>query len=153
LSYKRWITEDRAWETITKNLARVTEAMVLARRDEGCLIHLDMEPEPDGLVENSAEVVAFYQDWLLPVGAAFLAGSMNIPVDEARKYLLEHIRVCFDTCHFAVEYEDPVAAIERFSKAGIGIGRVQISSALKVMLPDESRSREQLARQLEAFAE
>src|SRR5262249_35442995 len=58
-----------------------------------------------------------------------------------------------DTCHFAVEYEDPVAAIERFSKAGIGIGRVQISSALKVMLPDESRSREQLARQLEAFAE
>src|SRR5262249_24866016 len=151
LSYKRWITDDGAWERITKNLARVTDAMVRARRDEDCSIHLDIEPEPDGLIENSAEVTSFYQEWLLPMGASYLAGAMNVPYDEARQYLLDHLRICFDTCHFAVEYEDPLAALERFSKTGIKIGRVQISSALRVMLPGEGRSRKQLARQLEAF--
>jgi hypothetical protein len=153
LSYKRWIVDDGAWESITKNLVRVTEAMVRARRENGCLIHLDIEPEPDGLVENSAELAAFYRDWLLTAGASLLADAMSVAVDEARKHLLDHVRVCFDTCHFAVEYEDPASALERFSKAGIGIGRVQISSALKVILPDDGRDRQLLARQLGPFAE
>ncbi len=29
------------------------------------------------------------------------------------RYLRDHVRLCFDCCHFAVEYEDPEAALER----------------------------------------
>ena len=35
---------------------------------DGQLIHLDLEPEPDGLLECSREVADFFQDWLLYAG-------------------------------------------------------------------------------------
>ncbi len=154
LSYKRWVTDDSpSWQTITSNLVRVVEELVRARRERDLLIHIDIEPEPDGLLESSSEVVAFYEDWLLPTGGALLADSMGIPTVEAHGFLLDHVRVCFDTCHFAVGYEDPKTALDRFSKAGIGIGRVQVSSALSINLPDDESAREGLARQLELYAE
>jgi len=154
LSYKRWDAGARpSLQTITNNLARVAEELVRARRELDCLIHLDIEPEPDGLLENSKEVVAFYQDWLLPVGGALLADAMNISPVEARKLLLDHVRVCFDTCHFAVEYEDPKTALDHFSQAGIMVGRAQVSSALSITLPDDDSARQVLRRQLETFAD
>lgn len=132
---------------------RVAEALVRVREDDGRLIHLDIEPEPDGLIENSAELVSFYENWLLPTGAPILARSLNIPLQSARQYILDHIRVCFDACHFAVEYEDYETALGRFTNAGIKIGRIQVSSALKVMLPDDLKRRQRIARDLEPFAE
>jgi hypothetical protein len=127
LSYKPWISEgkDADWQAIVRNLVRLTQAMHQLRRESGKFIHLDIEPEPDGLIENTGEVIAFYNDWLLPVGGQQLA----------RPLLLDHIRVCFDSCHVAVEYENPAVALARLQAAGIQIGRVQLSSALKVDLP------------------
>jgi hypothetical protein len=177
LSYKRWMAlDDRAaWESMTRNIVRVAEALVRVRQTEDRFIHLDIEPEPDGLIENSAELVAFYQDWLLPVGGPFLADALGIPVDEARRHLLDHIQVCLDTCHVAVEYEEPEVMLARFEQAGIRVGRLQISSALRVNLPGpvesgklrvespdrrnsqfstpDSQLRTLIARQLEPFAE
>jgi hypothetical protein len=155
LSYKRWIAPDdrAAWETITRNLVRVVETLVRVRREQDRLIHLDIEPEPDGLIENSAELAAFYQDRLLPFGAPLLADALRIPIAEARGYLLDHLQVCLDTCHVAVEYEDPRMVLERFANAGIRVGRVQISSALKVPLPESRQHRALMARHLEPFAE
>ena len=155
LSYNRWIEDgdDAVWEVMTRNIVRVAEAMYKVRQRTGQFIHLDIEPEPDGLTENSDELIAFYRDRLLPVGAPLLAESLGIPVAEARDALREHIQVCFDTCHFAVEYEDAATALASFATAGIKVGRVQISSALRVPLPDDTGLRTALARHLEPFAE
>jgi hypothetical protein len=155
LSYKRWVdpADRAAWEVLTRNLVRVAEAMIRVRRSEGQLIHLDIEPEPDGLIESSTELVAFYEDWLLPVGGPLLADSLRVPVDEALDLLRDHIQVCLDTCHVAVEYEEPETVLERFSQAGIRVGRAQISSALRVPLPESAQRRAAIARQLEPFAE
>ncbi|MDP9314977.1 MAG: metabolite traffic protein EboE [Chloroflexota bacterium] len=155
LSYKAWLDtgEDALWERLTRNVVRVAEALVRVKQQQGKLIHLDFEPEPDGLLENSAEVVEFYTQWLLTAGADILADSMNVSADEARAHLLDHIRVCFDTCHMAVAYEDPVEVLDRFARVGIQVGKVQISAALKVIFPDESAGRTELERQLQPFAE
>ncbi len=155
LSYKAWLDtgEDALWERLTRNVVRVAEALVRVKQQQGKLIHLDFEPEPDGLLENSAEVVEFYTQWLLTAGADILADSMNVLADEARAHLLDHIRVCFDTCHMAVAYEDPVEVLDRFARVGIQVGKVQISAALKVIFPDESAGRTELERQLQPFAE
>jgi len=134
LSYKPW-NKSPDWRTIVHNLVRLTETMVPLHRMSGKLIHLDIEPEPDGLIENTGEVVRFYEDWLLPVGSPMLAAALDIAEDRARQLLLDHIRICFDSCHIAVEYEDPAEALARLRAAGIQIGRVQLSSALKVDLP------------------
>jgi hypothetical protein len=155
LSYKAWVNrEDTAtWAHLTRNIVRIAEALVQVRHEQGKLIHLDIEPEPDGLLENSEEVTQFYKHWLLDGGAHMLAESLHVSRDEACRLLLEHIRICFDTCHVAVAYEEPIDVLNRFDEIGIKVGKVQISSALKVAFPDAEMARATIARALEPFAE
>jgi sugar phosphate isomerase/epimerase len=155
LSYKGWVDaeDETTWDLLIDHLVRVAAAMVRVRRERGQLIHLDIEPEPDGLLGSCAELAAFYETRLLPAGGQRLAAELGVPEAEARSCLLEHLRVCFDACHLAVSYEDPAAVLDRFAAIGIKIGKVQISSALKAPLPDDSGARDELARALEAFAE
>ena len=63
------------------------------------------------------------------------------------------MRVCFDCCHFAVEFEDPLQSLARLSHAGIQIGRVQLSSALKVRVPPGDHDTAAVVRRLRPFAE
>jgi sugar phosphate isomerase/epimerase len=124
LSYKPWIGADEsAWPVIVRNVERACERM------SDRPIHLDIEPEPDGLIETTAETVAFFAN--------------RLPQTEA---IREHVRVCYDTCHFAVEFEEPAATLAAFADAGIKIGRVQISSALAVLLEGGLPRPEALAR-------
>lgn len=155
LSYKAWVNmQDTAtWMHFTRNIVRIAEALIQVRRKHGKFIHLDIEPEPDGLLENSGEVMRFYKDWLLDGGAYLLSESLHISKGEAREHLLEHIRVCFDTCHVAVAYEEPIDVLNRFDEIGIKVGKVQISSALKVDFPDDEGVRSTIAHALEPFAE
>jgi hypothetical protein len=155
LSYKWWVNiEDTAlWKQLTRHVVRVAEALVRVKQEQGKFIHLNIEPEPDGLLENSTEVVQFYQNWLLPLGTPMLAEALDLPVDTARQCLLDHIQICFDTCHVAVAYEDPAEVLDRFAQIGIRVGKVQISSALKVVLPDDVQERTALAQSLKPFVE
>jgi hypothetical protein len=155
LSYKPWVQPDDriGWEAITRNVARVAEALIRLRREQGVLIHLDIEPEPDCLLETSEETVHFFERWLLPIGAAELATTFGMSDDEARAHLLEHVRVCFDCCHCSVEYEAPVAALDRLARAGIQVGRVQLSSALDVAFPADRTDAALVASRLRPFAD
>ena len=158
LSYKPWFKENKStWESTLHSssihLALVAAEMARIREETGKLLHVDLEPEPDGLIENSTEVIDFFQNWLLPIGGAFLAKDLAISQALAEQRLLEHIRVCYDTCHFAVEYEDPLLVFKRFQAAGIQIGKVQISAALRVMIPQDLQQRSLIVERLRPFAE
>ena len=153
LSYKAWVDgSDRTWEILTNNVVRVAEELYRVK-ERGVLIHLDLEPEPDGLLENSAEVVTFYQEWLLDYGAMTLAKRLDIGKGEAQEVLLGHIQICFDTCHVAVAYEEPADVLARFEEVGIRVGKVQISSALEVTLPEDKAVRKEVTQNLQPFAE
>ncbi len=157
LSYKPWIAagDAAALAAIIDNLVRLTARLIRVEEEQGRLIHLDLEPEPDGLLECSGEVVEFFQDWLLPRGGPRLARAAGLSPDEARRRLLRHLRVCLDTCHLAVAYEDPAAALSSLAQAGIRVGKVQITAGLEVTLtdkPDHGR-RAPLAQQLEPFCQ
>ncbi len=155
LSYKKWMATAGAgdWEAITRHVVRVAEALVRVRQSTGRMIHLDIEPEPDCSIENTDETVDFFVERLLPAGGPLLAASLGVGDAEARRLLLEHIQVCFDCCHFAVEYEDAPRAIERLHAAGIRIGRVQLSSALKVRFPADPAECAETAERLGSFAD
>ena len=134
LSYKAWMAAatESDWHAVTANVVRVAAAMVRLKERGGPALHLDIEPEPDCVLETSEETIAFFDRWLLGKGAPLLAGLLEQRVEDARAQLLEHVAVCFDCCHFAVEYEDATTALARLGEAGIRIGRVQLSSALRV---------------------
>ncbi|MCX5892831.1 MAG: metabolite traffic protein EboE [Deltaproteobacteria bacterium] len=152
LSYKPWIAagDAEALAQITANLVRLTARLIEVEADTGKLIHLDLEPEPDGLLECSREVVEFFQTWLLGRGASQLARTAGVSEAEARHCLLRYLRVCLDTCHLAVAYEDPAAALAALAQNGIQVGKVQITAGLKVTVPANG-GRASLARQLEPF--
>lgn len=153
LSYRAWIAADapEALAAITDNLVRLTARLIQVEAETGRLIHLDLEPEPDGLLERSREVVDFYRDWLLPRGAPGLARIAGLSPDAAGRRLLRHLRVCLDTCHLAVVYEEPAAALKALARDGIQVGKVQITAGLEVLVPADNRPRMHLARQLEPF--
>jgi sugar phosphate isomerase/epimerase len=157
LSYKPWISgdesESKPWQQITANLTHIAEVLVRLQRETGKIIHLDIEPEPDGLVENTAELIRFFNGPLTHVGVPLLAGLVGISKKESKQCLFDHIRVCFDTCHISVEYEDPIDSFQKLADHGIGIGRIQVSSALHVRLGKAAEIREQLLVQLKPFAE
>jgi sugar phosphate isomerase/epimerase len=155
LSYKTWLQagDETAWTTIVANVVRVAAALVEARRAHGADIHLDIEPEPDCTIENTDETIAFFHDRLLPIGAPMLARTLGIDEGSARAHLLDRIRVCFDCCHFAVEFEDPIAALDRLTSAGLKIGRIQLSSALRVPLDSDPARTQGAVDRLRPFAD
>ncbi|MDR8391870.1 metabolite traffic protein EboE [Aliifodinibius sp. S!AR15-10] len=139
LSYKPWLEEveyEEVFRISSRHLAEVAFKLAQIEQQQGKELHIDIEPEPDCLIENTQETVDFFQHWLFKAGAAQLAVDHSFSQEEAVNLLKRHIRVCYDTCHFAVEYEDPKEAIEQFRDAGIKIGKVQISAALKVAFDD-----------------
>ena len=155
LSYKPWLAaaDARAWDVIIANVVRVAKRLVRLRADDGTCIHLDIEPEPDCVLENTAETLDFFGNRLLPAGAPLLARALGIGEAAARDHLLEHVRICFDCCHFAVEFENAVSAIEQIRAAGIQIGRVQLSSALDVPLPRDPAAIAGIVERLRPFAD
>ncbi len=158
LSYKYWIegndnaTRENIFALSTEHLARAAYKMAEVRKASGKVIHLDIEPEPDCLLENSVETVDFFTDWLFPAGSKYLAEEYGIEKEQALEMLQNHIRVCYDTCHFAVEYETPELAIQAFKKAGIRIGKTQISAALKARFETTSQKKAVIQR-LQEFEE
>jgi sugar phosphate isomerase/epimerase len=131
LSFKAWIKTDADWQTITDNVATVAMELAKVRRETGRIIHLDIEPEPDGLVETANELIAFFKKHLLVQGVERWTSVEGISPEQARTQLLDHVQACFDTCHSAVEFETPGDALRAITDAGIKIGRIQLSSALE----------------------
>ena len=133
LSYRPWLNSP-PWKIFVRHLIDVTAELVEIADQTGSVIHLDIEPEPDGLLESSAGLVEFFNGYLLPDGAPLLARRLGLTVDEAATHIRRHIQACWDTCHVAVMYEEPRDVLERYLANDIGVGKMQISSAVKVSL-------------------
>ncbi|GAA2038407.1 hypothetical protein GCM10009819_24020 [Agromyces tropicus] len=63
---------------------------------------------------------------------------------------LEHLGVCLDTCHLAVSFADPEAAVARIAAAGLRVVKVQASAALHVEHPGDPDGRRAVAGYVEA---
>ena len=155
LSYKPWFrsSQDVNWDLMVANLLRVFEVLVELKQSRGQDIHLDIEPEPDGLVENTSEFVAFFDRLVASAVPRLSEDRFRLEPDRAESALREHFALCYDLCHSAVEFETAETSIERLKTAGIRIGRVQISSAIKVALPAGRKEREQVREQLEGLVD
>jgi sugar phosphate isomerase/epimerase len=135
LSYRFWWNTpeslENATQTATKNILLVVDALIDIFEKTGKTLHLDIEPEPDGILENSEEFINWYTRYLLPMGIKHLADK-GYSTHDATSIIKKHITLCYDVCHFAVGFENPQEVIDKLDNAGLKVGKIQISSAVKV---------------------
>jgi hypothetical protein len=125
-SFKEFIRTDEQKKKIRENIWRCVEQISLVGKKCGRKLHLGLEPEPLGLLENSAEAIEFF------------AQLRRQHPNDAR--LDEHLGVNYDTCHFAIEFEEPQNAMAALQAAGIKISKIHLSSALKTKATNEARA-------------
>ena len=151
LSYRFWHSTEQlpeVFEKSTLHLLAVLDQLIQIKQSTGKSIHIDIEPEPDGLLGEGKEFINWYTQYLLPLGIPYIAKLFGCSDDIAAFHIKEHIQLCYDVCHFAICYEDHAAMIKQIRELGIKTGKIQISAALKAELPAELEKR---APVIEAF--
>ncbi|RMI06668.1 metabolite traffic protein EboE [Cellulomonas triticagri] len=113
----------------TRALGAVSAGLRDLAARTGRTVRLAVEPEPGCVLDTVDDVV----DWL-----AARTGPDGIDP--------EHVGVCLDTCHLAVSFADPVAAVRRIRQAGLRVVKVQASAALHVADPADPAARAAVAR-------
>ena len=94
------------------HLRRLGDELERLRDRTGRTIRIDLEPEPGCLLDSSESVVGFF--------------DQHLPGRDSG----ELIGVCHDVCHAAVMFEDQREVLSRYARAGVRVGKVQISNAI-----------------------
>lgn len=146
LSYRSWLDIDfpANWAALTLNVVRVVQHLANIREKSGITIHMDLEVEPGSVLRDTSDVIRFWNDWLLTRGAAMLSDKMQVTDGTAAEAMNRHVRLALDTAHAAVVRDDAVTSLDQLTEAGVGIGRLQISSALELTVPDSETDQQEL---------
>lgn len=156
LSYRYWHVEKQLpeiFEESTLQLLRVVDQLIQIKQATGKSIHIALEPEPDGLIGDGKEFINWYTDYLIPIGVPYLSRLYGCDKDAVERYIRQHIQLCYDVCHFAVNFEEHALMISRLKELGIKVGRIQISSALKATFPSAPEDRQATVNAFARFDE
>lgn len=102
--------------TIRRNLIDLALWLEEFAAETGHDFHLGLEPEPLGHFENTAETLAFFE-------------RLHAEAPDSR-ILQQRIGVNYDTCHFALEYDEARCSLDALTRAGIRISKIHLSSAI-----------------------
>ena len=135
LSYRFWWkSPDELTKTVTlatQNILSAVDNLLIIKEKTNKILHLDIEPEPDGILENSNEFIDWYNNILLPMGEKHFR-TKGFSKEESHEIIRTHVQLCFDICHFGVSYEEPQEVVDKLMLNNIRVGKIQISSALKI---------------------
>jgi hypothetical protein len=125
-SFKEFITSEGQVTAMRANIWRCVEHIARVSERCGKKLHLGLEPEPLCYLETSSETALFFDQL-----------RDDHPGDSR---LREHLGVNYDTCHLAVEFEEPADVLRRFRQHDIRVSKLHFSSALKVSANPATRS-------------
>ncbi|RKT35857.1 xylose isomerase-like TIM barrel protein [Microbacterium sp. AG1240] len=112
-------------------LGALADGLREIERRTGRTVRVGIEPEPGCILDDVADVVAW------------LGARPHLSADGL-------LGLCLDTCHLAVSFADPAAAVAAAERAGVRIVKVQASVALELTDPSADGAREALAPFAEA---
>jgi sugar phosphate isomerase/epimerase len=96
----------------TEQLLRVDAALGELWARTGRRIRVAIEPEPGCIVETTEQAMDVLED-----------------------LRAEHVGMCIDTCHLAVQFESPTRAVGEAVRRGVPVAKVQVACALRVADP------------------
>ena len=117
------------FESCIASLVELARSLDELHSETGRIIRLAIEPEPFCHLQTTDEAIAFFARLRQ---AAEQAGILDL--------VQQHIGLCYDVCHQAVEYEDAAASIAALRAADIRINKVQISCAIELRQPRDNAS-------------
>jgi hypothetical protein len=120
-------------QRITDLMVRHAAHLVHLKERFGKHIALAIEPEPSCFIETIDESVTFFRDHLFADTAVDrLSELTGLDRPDAQQALREHLGLCLDLCHAAVEFEDPQACVAKLRAAEIGVYKMQITAGLRL---------------------
>ena len=135
LGYKHYWNKSKHNIAIT-HLEMLTLHLNKIKQTTGKHILICLEMEPDCVLESCDEFIHVFQH--------------NI---QARIAHSEHLAACYNVCHQSVMHEDAYTSLSRLTRAGINIGKIQLSSALHVDFNNDQDTNNELLKLLEMFSE
>jgi hypothetical protein len=121
--------------------------LVRLRAETGARVALALEPEPCCFLETIAETVEFFQRELASRAAVARVRELaGLSAADAERAIREHLGVCLDACHLAVEFEDPREVLDALRDAGIRVAKMQVTAGLRARVdPGDSAALDALA--------
>jgi len=105
-------------KVMRRNLLACAEHLARLRDRTGMHLRLALEPEPIGHAENTPEALRLFE---------------QLRAEEPARGLVDaHLGIAYDTCHFALQYEEAHEAIARLNAGGAPVLKFHLSSALKL---------------------
>ncbi|MCU0782106.1 MAG: metabolite traffic protein EboE [Akkermansiaceae bacterium] len=101
---------------IRRNLVALAQWIEDLAARSGLDLHLGLEPEPLGHIENTRETLALFE-------------RLHCEAPDG-ELLRRRIGLNYDACHFALQYEEPDGALDLLTAAGIRLSKIHLSSAL-----------------------
>ncbi|WP_336708709.1 metabolite traffic protein EboE [Oerskovia sp. USHLN155] len=109
----------------------------------GKVVRVAVEPEPGCVLDTVEDVVTWLEARLAPGPVGRAHEQVSSGIDPA------FVGVCLDTCHLAVSFADPAAAVERITGAGLRVVKVQASAALHLAEPSAPGARDAVGQFVE----
>jgi sugar phosphate isomerase/epimerase len=132
-AFKPAIASEADVEKMAENYLRHVVHLIELERRTGRRITLAIEPEPYCYIETIDEAVRFFKRRLFSAQAVRrICELTGMERQAAAVALHDHLGLCLDLCHAAVEFEDPHDSLRRLDDAGIGIFKMQISAGLRL---------------------
>ena len=117
------------WLQTSQQLLALCRYLQRLEQETGRLIYVCLEPEPGCVLDIAKDMIDLFKERLLPFDDD----------DIVRRYL----RICHDVCHSAVMFESQTDVLQRYQQLGIRVGKIQVSSAVRVnfgALAEDARS-------------
>lgn len=123
--FKELITTPEEMQIVRDNLWTCVQHAARLSAQTGRPLHLGLEPEPMCVLETSGEVTPFFERM-----------RAEHPKDPR---LDAHLGINYDTCHLAIEFEEPRNALGWIHRHGIKLSKIHLSSALRVRASSSAR--------------
>jgi sugar phosphate isomerase/epimerase len=128
-SYGAWCRTPEDAASVRCGIAQAAAGLAELSERTGRTVRLALEPEPDCLLESGADMLDFWNGLFQPETMDRLAAAAARPSAALEKALRGHLGFCVDTCHLAVNFEDPPVVLRRLLAAGVPVPKVQVSAA------------------------
>lgn len=116
-----------------KHLRQHLEYLYVLQQRSGKNIMTCLEPEPGCYIETIDETVNFFREFVFcQQNVREFSANTGLSIAASTAFIKNHLGICYDTCHMAIEYEEAQSALKQLQQNEIRVGKVQISSAIKI---------------------